>query len=300
VGKKAWQTCHCYPRAGFGLSFYDFDNQAILGRGYVLNGYIEPFFRLGEKWHLGMKATAGLGYLTNPYNPETNTANQSYSVAINGFLQLNLGAYYRLADQWRIFTNVNYKHISNGGIEKPNKGINYPTAGLGVEYLLKDKDLPKRQKMSKEIPDSSAHEFELNGFLGSKELNNGDNKRHWNYGLQFFYNYQLTPLHVLRFGGEWVINNAVKRQIREDKGTETGNLRHHRGNLLAGHAFSLGRFRFSEQLGLYLYRPYGQEDVVYQRYSLTYKLTKNLHTGIGFKSHRHVADFLDMRISLRF
>ncbi len=300
IRKKAWQTCHCYPRAGFGLSYYDFDNQKVLGHGYIVNGYIEPFFRLRKHWHLSLKATTGLGYLNKPYDPQTNQDNQSYSMHFNAFLQFNMGLYHRIAPHWRVFTNLNYKHISNGGIAKPNKGINYPTAGLGMEYLVKNQKLPAREKVNVEYRDSAKNEWEINTFLGTKELNNGDKNRYWNYGIQFFYNRKISQLHALRLGGEGIVNNAIRQKIREDKTEKTTSFNHLRGNLMVGHAFLLGKFRFSEQIGIYLYKPYADEDTLYQRYSLTYQLTDHLHAGLSLKAHRHVADFLDLRLSWRF
>lgn len=299
LGEDAWKTCHCYPRTGLDVSYFNFDNRAVLGHGYVFSGFVEPFFQLSKNWALSFKANCGLGYLTNPHDPVDNPDNQSYSVHVNGFLQVNLGINYKITPQWQIALSANYNHISNGGIEKPNKGINYPTVGLGIDYFLSSKDYPDRKKTDSKIPEEQKNQWEINSFLGTKELNNEEESRHWNYGVQAFYNRKLSHLHALRLGGEWVFNNAVKQEMI-DQNESISFWQYQRGNILFGHAFLLGKFRFSEQIGAYLYRPYGDEDVLYQRYSLTYQITNSLHTGIGFKAHRHVADFLDVRMSWRF
>ena len=72
-----------------------------------------------------------------------------------------------------------------------------------------------------------------------------------------------------------------------------------RGALLAGHEWQLGRLRFSQQLGFYVYAPYPARDDVYQRYGLAYHPKGKLFLGVNLKAHRQVADFLDARVGLR-
>ncbi len=295
---RAWNTCHCYPRTGFSFSYFDFDHRRILGRGYILSFYIEPFFRLGERFSFSVKGTSGLGYLTKPYDKETNPNNRSYSVPVNGYLQVKTGLNYRLAPRWILSFSANYNHISNGGIEKPNKGINFPTASIGIDRVIEPHPFPERERVKEEAFQDTPH-WEVNAFLGTKERNNGSEKSHLIPGVQGFYNHQIAPLHSLRVGTEWIVNRAIRDKIRE-RVVKRSLLQHHRGTLLAGHAFLLGKFRFSEQLGIYLFRPFEDEDPVYQRYSLTYQLSERFQIGLGLKAHRHVADFLDFRVGVRF
>ncbi len=296
--KSAWETCNCYPRTGLGFSFFDFDNQRVLGQGYLLSFYIEPFFELGKGFSFSFKGTSGLGYLTKPFDEETNPDNRSYSLHVNGYLQLKAGLNYRFNPRWLVSMSANYNHISNGGIEEPNKGINFPTASVGVDYTFNPQPFPDREKIS---PDSFelAHNWEINSFVAYKERSHGAGERFFIYGLQGFYNHTIHQLHSLRIGAEWIINRAVKDEIRK-RGEEHKPLEHHRGNLLAGHAFLLGKFRFSEQIGVYLFRPYNDNHPVYQRYTLMYRITDRIQMGIGLKSHLHVADFLEARLGIRF
>jgi len=295
---SAWQTCNCYPRTGLAFSFFDFDNQRVLGRGYLLSFYIEPHFELGKGVTFSMKGTSGLGYLTKPFDEKTNPDNRSYSLYVNGYLQLKAGLNYRINPRWTVSLSANYNHISNGGIEEPNKGINFPTASAGVDYTFNPQRFPKREKIS---PDTVqlANNWEVNSFVAYKELSHGAGERFFIYGVQGFYNHPIHQLHSLRVGAEWIINRAVKAKMRK-QGEQQKLFKHHRGNLLAGHAFLLGRFRFSEQIGVYLFRPFNDHHPVYQRYSLTYRITDRIQAGIGLKSHLHVADFLDVRLGMRF
>ena len=40
----------------------------------------------------------------------------------------------------------NYNHISNGGLKQPNKGINYPTLALGLDYIPNPILIQNREK----------------------------------------------------------------------------------------------------------------------------------------------------------
>jgi hypothetical protein len=66
---------------------------------------------------------------------------------------------------------------------------------------------------------------------------------------------------------------------------------------LVGHEFLLGRVVFSQQFGVYFFDQFKLNDPVYQRYGLGIHVTKRLFTGFSLKSHRHVADLLELRVA---
>lgn len=301
LDKKNWNLCRCYPRTGFALAYQDFDNVTVLGQGITTAGYLEPSFRLSESWSFAFQSAVGLSYLNNPHDAQTNPENRSYSVKLNGFLKINTAINYRLTPHWQLSVAANYNHISNGSIKKPNKGINYPTASLSLDYQPQVWQLPDFRQSKAKVAPEDRHNGELNVFLGTKERENKEGTvRHWNYGLEGFYNYQLTPIHQLRAGANWIYNNAIKSVVQADPDVDLTFGKYQRINFLGGHGFSLGKFRFSTHAGVYLFRSYEKEDAWFQRYSLTYALLKPFHAGIGLKAHAHQADFLDVRFSYRF
>lgn len=115
-------------------------------------------------------------------------------------------------------------------------------------------------------------------------------------GITAYVNQKIGRLSALTAGAEWVADFTIKNELK-NKG-EAKDFQ--RAALLAGHELQIGRFRFNQQLGVYVYAPAPARDPVYQRYGLEYHTTKNLFWGINLKSHRHVADFLDVRVGLRF
>ena len=146
IDEKSWNLCYCYPRAGLLVSFFDYDNKKILGYGFNLAGFVESFFRTNKKFNFSFKIAAGLSLSTKPYHKIKNPDNLSYSLPINQYTQLGIIFHYTLNPKIKLNLASNYNHISNGGLKEPNKGINYPTIGIGMDYTPNPIQIPKREK----------------------------------------------------------------------------------------------------------------------------------------------------------
>src|SRR5688572_10229565 len=133
---SVFALCNCYPRKGLLVAYYDYDN-AILGKSVTAAYFLEPMYQLGKRSYFSFRGAAGFSYLTNPYDSLRNPHNRSYSTRISGYLLVGIGAWFQLSDHWWLSPSINYQHISNGGLREPNKGINWPTAGLAVSYQPK-------------------------------------------------------------------------------------------------------------------------------------------------------------------
>ena len=295
TSRRAWQYLQAYPRLGASLAYYNFDNPEVLGSAYAFILYAEPFLAAHKKFSLSFRLGAGLTYLDNVYDPETNPDNLFYSTRISFPLVANLMANYRLSDRMLLRAGATYKHISNGGIRQPNKGINFPSATLGVDYALQPAEFPERQP-----PPATGEErkrYYLFAVLGTlKDRKDDPTDKLPVLGLTAYASQRIGRLSAITAGAEWAADFTIREEL-DDRGEDKD---FQRGALLAGHELYIGRFRFSQQLGVYVYAPNAARDPVYQRYGLEYHSAKRLFGGINLKAHRHVADFLDVRIGLRF
>jgi len=295
TSQKAWQYLQAYPRLGASLAYYNFDNPLVLGRGYALLVYAEPFLSAHKKFSFSFRLGAGLAYLDRVYDPQTNPDNLFYSTKISFPLEANAMANYRLNRHLLLRGGFTYKHISNGGIRQPNKGINFPSLTLGLDYVLQPADLPERQ-----LPPSQAQttrRYYLLALLSTlKDRKDNPTDKLPVLGITAYASQQIGRLSALTAGAEWVADFTIEKNL-QDMGKDKD---FQRGALLAGHELYIGRFRFSQQLGVYVYAPDKARDPVYQRYGLEYHTEKRLFWGINLKAHRHVADFLDARLGLRF
>ena len=62
----------------------------------------------------------------------------------------------------------------------------------------------------------------------------------------------------------------------------------------------MGRFTFSQKIGPYIYDIGKYDDLLYQRYGINYHVTENIFTGIHIKAHRHIADFMSIKLGFSF
>ncbi|MFD3000457.1 acyloxyacyl hydrolase [Pontibacter toksunensis] len=291
---KAWQYLQAYPRLGVSLAYYNFDNPEVLGSAYALVAYVEPFLSAHKDFSMSFRLGGGLAYLNNVYDPETNPENLFYSTAISFPLEANVMANYRLNRHFMLRAGGTYKHISNGGLRQPNKGINFPTATLGVHYALQHASFPERQP-SEANTAQNERSYLLALIASYQDRSDDPTKQLPLLGLTAYVSQPLGRLSALTAGAEWIADFTIQKQL-EQNGEDTD---FQRGGLLAGHEFRIGRFRFSQQLGFYVYAPHAARDAVYQRYGLEYHTGSKAFFGINLKAHRHVADFLDARVGVR-
>ncbi|MEM7036137.1 MAG: acyloxyacyl hydrolase, partial [Bacteroidota bacterium] len=296
VNEKAWNFCNCYPRVGTALTFWNWDNRRMLGYGTTAVLYVEPVFLTRHRVNLSIRMGGGLSYLTRPHDEITNPDNLSYSTYFNFPLMVNVGINYRLNSHWNVRLAAAYNHVSNGGVHLPNKGINYPTMSLGADYAFQEIDFKERAKNRDKSPPEKRFRVYTHLMYSFSNADAGDTKQYGIFGGGANAVYYLGRWSGLSAGAEWVVDGS--RRVRIER--QNLDLDHQRGSVLFGHQFLLGRVVFSQQLGVYLYDQFKVNDPVYQRYGLYIKITDNIYTGINLKSHRHVADFLDLRLGWIF
>lgn len=294
--EQSWNTCRCYPRQGLLLSYYDYTN-AVLGHSAKAAYFLEPVFRLTSRISLLVRGSGGLAYLTNPYDRIRNPNNQSYSLPVSAYVALGTGVYAYLHPQYRLNIHFLYEHISNGGMKEPNKGINYPTMGLGLEYLIRPAEIPFRSKRSDTQSITHRTRWDIHGFATSRTIGVGTKERFFIGGLGVTVSKPLGRLHALTAGLESYWDLASREKMRQDSIYDRSAFRQ---GLMLGHEFLLGKFTFSQQLGVYLFNEIPYFDRIYHRWGLVYKWNANWGIGFNLKAHRQVANFIDFRLVRSF
>ncbi len=293
VSQKAWESCHCYPKLGAAISFWEYDNPDVLGQGITGMFYIEPVFGAWQAVSFSIRAAFGLSYQNQPYDEVTNPDNLSYSTYVAFPLQLGGNAHIRLHPQWFLDVTAVYNHFSNGGIREPNKGINWPSVALGVAYYPQAPEFRRRAKKdwrSEGPPDSR---LDASFFLAFHEP---VSKLYlFSPGIELKYSRQVARINALTLGAEWMYDNSDRYEIEQAEQDESP----HKASVALGHEFLLGKFLFSQQFGFYVFNPWHNADV-YQRYGLVFRASRRFSFGINLKAHGHVADFLDIRAGVSF
>lgn len=292
-----WDLCNCYPRKGLLLTYYDYDN-AVLGKSISASYFLEPKYRLSKNLFFSFRGISGLSYLTHPFDSIDNPANQSYSTHLSAYLVVGLGLWFRLTPHWWLNTSVNYQHESNGGLRQPNKGINWPTAGLTFSYQKASKPfyagVRTQEKSWKNY--SLLWSAGLFGIPRKAIDENGNHRRLLLIGFVLQTGKQVGRVNALTLGIEAYRDAELRAKLRRDSISASAL----KSGVLIGNEFLLGRFLFSQRLGVYFFDQTPYYDRLYHRWGLHYKVNRQIGVGINLQAHRQVADFVDFRLTYTF
>lgn len=296
ITSKSWEFCSCFPRIGMSVAYWDWDNPEILGSGIIALGYIEPHFRTHKRTNIFFRMAIGGAFLTNPYDEVSNPQNLSYSTVFGFPLVFGVGLNYRIDDQWNLRFAAKYNHISNGGSQTPNKGLNFPSLSAGVNYNLTPITYPVLEKNGKRAPPDNKNRWSIVHFSGWSNANVGDTDKFYVFGFLGNYSRWIGGRSALNFGTEWIFDLSRKELIR----LENSDASFPTGAILVGHEFWLGRVTFSQKFGIYYFNQYRNTPDIYERYGLTYYFSKHIFGGVNLKAHGADADFFDFRIGYKF
>lgn len=297
LDQKSWNQCNCFSKVGASFEYFNFQN-SNLGSSYNLVLFAEPLLTLKEPFYYSLRVGTGFSYVSQVFDEQTNPQNTFFSSHLSFIMLVGLKFNYRVSDYYTVYTNVSYNHISNGGSKQPNKGMNFPTVGIGVSYNPQQYQL-ERGATNQELKGTLRPYFRLFGTLPEVggQVEEDVNERRLLLGLSGGVLYHLTHTNAFNLGLELVNNQAYK--ARFDR--EGSNENHRTLGIVVGHNFVFGRLMFNQQLGWYAYKDHSAVDTsIFQRYELLYSLTKNLQLGTSLKSHGHVAENLDIRIGYLF
>jgi len=293
----SWDLCNCYPRKGLLLAYYDYDN-TILGNSFSAAYFLEPKYRLGKTLFFSFKGTSGLSYLTRPFDSINNPANQSYSTHLSAYLMVGAGFWFRLSPHWWLNASANYQHVSNGGLRQPNKGINWPTAGLAVSYQKTSRPFYEGARIKEKFWRNHALRWDAGLFgIARRALDeDGTSRRLPLLGIALQTSKQVGRINALTLGVELYRDEELRMQLKRDSIKASAV----KSGILAGHSFLLGRFLFSQRLGVYVFDQTPYYDRIYHRWGIQYGINRHIGVGINLQAHRQVADFVDLRFTYTF
>jgi hypothetical protein len=288
---ESWKVFRRYNASGIQLSYFDFQNRDVIGQSYLISIFTEPIISWHNKFIFSVKAGGGLSYQTKLYDYYTDSLNRFFSTRISFPLYISLRAKYHISPQLLLTLSANYNHISNGAMKVPNLGINYPTAGVGLEYYFRP--MPDFTKSFETETDTrkSAQYLTLQGITGFR----------WVYGeftratgVSVRYVRQLRTFYAFSAGAELIADGGVRKviEIEEEKQVD-----YKRFALTAGQNFMLGKITFSQNLGFYLYSPYKAKNFFYEKYELLYSFSSAISAGMCVKSHAIDAELMGFAVN---
>lgn len=290
----SFNIAKCYPKTGINLIYFYYDN-AVLGQSLTCAYFIEPTFLLSQRIMFAPRGSIGLSYLTNPHHPVYNPGNNSYSLPVSVFLQLGLSFNYRISSNTSLFASANYLHVSNGGLNTPNKGINWPTASMGFSYRMNDAEF-KKQKYSPAKRYNKHNKIEAGIYSSVKTLEENKGQVYPVPGFYIAYHRRLNNLHSVGIIAD--IHEDQSLAAQQKKINES--LHFTFPSIAIGHEYLLGKFTFWQQIGYYILAPDERFKEWYHRWGLNYSLTNKFYIGTSIKAHAQVAHFADLRLGYSF
>ena len=288
TNKRAWDICNCFHYRGIQASYHSFGNPDVLGSAITISGTFEPILWEKARWRLSLLSGFGISYLTNVFDEQTNPDNLFLSSSLSFLIFASPKIEYVIHPDWSVHFSFAYNHISNGGQQQPNKGINYPMLGFGVNKYFNRPVLP----------DYEAEVLERN-WKGYLELGVTTREAAWTEGrkptISFAGGTKRSVSRINALGGGIEVTKDFALEI------ENSRIEAIMPAPFIAHHFELGRFDFSQRFAMYTYKPADYIDHrFYQRYVLLYNFIDELKLGFSLKVHGHVAENIDLRASWNF
>jgi hypothetical protein len=297
TGAAPWHGWYKFPKVGLALTYYDFHNPTL---GYVFSAspYISKTFSRGPKHDLSFRLGAGLAYLTNPYNQETNHKNTIASSAINATLQFRFEYDYALTPHLGLLVGAGLNHYSNGATTKPNFGVNLPSVVLGLNYH-QQRPAPT-VNANAPAPAEVGHLFyNVSTSLGFKQRTEGDRQKYLVNSVTLAVGRRMNRKSNLLLGVEGFNDRSLKATLNDT--TRAGGTRPDvkKAGIFLGHELLFGRLAFDSHLGFYVYAPYKSSTPYYERLGLKYHFTNLLFGAVDLKIHRGAADVIEFKIGAK-
>lgn len=316
-------TMHKNNDPAWGLA-EEVDYDSRMGNSIALYGtFTRPFFRKG-KWEADYALSMGVGYSHHFYDPNHSVDNEL--IGSRWLIYFGAGAHlaYQVSNQWALKVGIDYWHLSNGALDRPNKGANFIGPTLAAAYR------PYYNNIAKGTAGRFRPHFDKYFFsnfaisVGAKALNEewletqfrtpkGEpGYRTKSFNIYLAYAAQADIMY--RYARRWAsgIGFDLFYATYADKVESIDK----KNNVDVEHSpWSLGiaikhqayyhRLALAVSIGAYLHRKMGQnasqiEKPYYERVTLLYNIPKmgGINVGIGVKAHLTKADYTELMATM--
>ncbi|MCC3154841.1 acyloxyacyl hydrolase [Hymenobacter sp. BT770] len=297
TGSAPWHGWYKYPKVGLALTYYDFHNP-VLGYVWSASPYISKSFSRGPKHDFSFRLGAGLAYLTNPYNQDTNHKNTIASSALNATLQFRFEYDYALTPHLGLLAGVGLNHYSNGATTKPNFGVNLPSVVLGLNYH-EQRQAPQANANAPAPAELGHNFFNFSTSLGFKQRTEGDRHKYLVNSVTAAVGRRVNRKSNLLAGVEGFYDRSLQAQLEDTTRAGLKQPDVKKVGAFVGHELLFGRLAFVSHLGFYVYAPYKSSTAYYERLGLKYHFTNLLFGAVDLKIHRGAADVIEFKIGAK-
>ena len=296
-GEKQWQQILKFPKVGYSLYYFSFDNSKPLGNTLSLVIHLsKPFFKTKRSelsWRIGI----GPGYVDKVFDAQNNYRDNVLSTHLNYTLNGNLDYNFKITRTLLLNAGISLVHISNGNIKKPNFGINIPTIHFGITYKLSDNETLKRDSLP--IFKRKTY-FHLSVAGGLKDAYPVNGPRYFTSSVAAYVERRVNRKSGLNAGIDLFYDASKKHSISYDTMNINNTfINYTQVGIVGGHELYINKLTLLTQFGVYLFDPLHLNKAVYQRFGLKYYFNEKLFAQMSLKTHLGVADWVEWGIGIR-
>lgn len=297
INSEPWRNYYNHPEIGLSYLFMDLGYPNVLGYSHCFYPYISfPLTKYDNPISLNLKTALGLSYTTKVYDSISNLLNIAISSHINLYASIGLEVGFKISNRFNASIGLFGSHLSNGAIKKPNYGINILTGNIGISYKLTSKTKINK-KTANYGSDNSMCLLVVGG--GIKEANKPGGSKYGVGSLSVEYSKPYKT--YFRFGSslDYMYDCSTIKHFRYDSVKYNSKLKASKVGVTIMSEMALNRLSAFANLGIYLYNHDKQNDIIYQRIGLRYRVGKSLFSQISLKTHMNVADYIEFAIAFK-
>ncbi|MFB6318992.1 acyloxyacyl hydrolase [Saccharicrinis sp. FJH54] len=314
TGDKLWQQIFNYPYWGAGIYTADFYNPEEIGNPIAIYGFFNAPFHRWENLTFNYEIGFGATFNWKSFNPVTNQYNVAIGAGESFLLDAGMNLEYYLTDKIALNAGFSLTHFSNGGMKKPNFGLNTIAPRVSLKYDLHEKP----EFIHREVPDFSPESEWLISFYGGAKnvvfdnvdidiLEKYEGVFFPEFGFSLDYNRRISYKSKIGAGMSFSYDGSIASQVAVNNneleavdGPFTDKLMI---SIYPSYELVANRISLVLQPSFYLYRKHIDTltPVFHQKVGLKYYLTDKVFAGIKLRAYKfHVSDFVEWNIGYRF
>lgn len=294
-----WKERYNFIDTGIVFNIQEFHNKN-LGRTFGLNYTTTHYLRdRNAKNQFNIQLGFGIGYNTNPLDFETNLTNivMSSPILYSQHIKINY-TINRLFENMGFQTGIIFTHYSNGGIIKPNLGLNSIFLNIGLNYQKSEAISYTRYSETEKLAKQPIH-FQLGfggGFhetipkIGLKPIYYVSTKltKRFNYKNGF-------QMGLVFFNSKSIKDLAKYQAINDVENVNNIPKDHKQLAFSVGHELYFNKISFASNIGFYLYRPFKDKPPFFENISFIRYFNKGKSSlRLNLKTHYFEAEHLTL------
>ncbi|MEO0553448.1 MAG: acyloxyacyl hydrolase [Bacteroidota bacterium] len=303
-GRHQWERLFNYPELGVALEYYNYNVPDELGEVVSATSYLDFTLNNGKrnKWRINIGS--GFVYSSKRFDPERNPENKAISSRISYVARGTVHYEFMLSDNHFLNLNAAFRHYSNGRLNIPNNGMNFPVFGVGIKYVPNPSKIDFKKDTSTYLDRSI--KFNVMVAIAWREVLQEDFK-HKALSASIYLSKQITKYNTVLLGVDafhYDRESMVRAlNVHKSKFLPEDYVLDYDGRQLAitaGSELLIGKLSVIFQGGFYVYKPQILYADWYQRYGFKYMVTNNIFTRATLKAHSRTADMMEFGFGVTF